>query len=351
MNIIFILQNACPNRGTSEKGIMMNKHFAVISACAATAWLPLSASANSTDNHALIFQPEIMRLSMPSQCDAQYRRINAAHEQTLCHVEKLITLDGKFDESIEIKARINDDKAMIPFNQGNNRIGIDVELNSAKLLSKEWVKIGELAPGVHNKVLNFKLDYKRFGDVGAGRYVLSDGHTPVVQIQIQNKIWDIVVDKVDSTIKVSTCRPNQSDFNGKTVQLKTISANDIRRPGKEFHGADFNLGIECDTGVEAVAALTDMNDQSNTGNILSIKNDPNSAQNVGIRLYRKGGNADPLSYGPVVADNVLNAEHKWFLSEAEKRSGLKFEAKYVNTGNPVIPGSVNATAMITLNYY
>lgn len=322
----------------------MKKHFTVFPAVFASALFSTSCWAE-----------EPITLSV-GKCEIQYREGDSVGE--LCGTNQQIILSDKSEEKTAIYARIPETAMVLPVGGADNQlykvigmdnsIGVDFKLNQQSLNWGEWVKIGETNPANHQNPVDIQLKYRVLGRPNAGVYQVSNGTSPIAQIKIGNKIKNIVVSPVKATIKLKTCRVDAADLN-QIIGLQSISLSQISFLGREAKGGEVKIRLNCDDGVEAVAALTDMNNLLNTSDILSIEPSKGSAKGVGIKLYRKHQPGNALKYGPV--RDVKFAEHRWALNTQEKKDSLELVANYINKDGKISSGKVNAAVMISLTYY
>ncbi|WP_157656232.1 fimbrial protein [Burkholderia ubonensis] len=146
----------------------------------------------------------------------------------------------------------------------------------------------------------------------------------------------------------SGCRITQGA--DQAIKLPSLPAIDFKGVGSSAGTArQFTVGIACDPNVAIYATMTDVSNPSNTGDFLSL-GAGSSAAGVGVQLH-KFNEAQPIRFGP---DSSRKGNvNQWPVGKTASGAqtfSIPFEARYVQTGAVVKPGSVNAMSTITFSY-
>lgn len=135
-----------------------------------------------------------------------------------------------------------------------------------------------------------------------------------------------------------------------TVYLGSVSIRDFKGIGSVSASKPIDLEVLCSGGNPGVladvrATLTDGTDSANRSTSLTLTR-ASTAGGVSIQVLK---GTELISYGPASnADGNLN---QWWVGSTEN-GVLRFrlDARYVQTGPMVTPGSANGAAIITMNY-
>lgn len=153
--------------------------------------------------------------------------------------------------------------------------------------------------------------------------------------------------KITSTsVTAQTCSVDAGSVNI-PVSLGTTSAPGLAGPvGTTVGNANFNVRLNCSTGMNVYMTLTDANNLGNTSDTLSLSPSPTKATGVGIQV-RRGGT--PVRFGP---DSSVAGNTNQFAIGASPNGVLDipFTANYIKTNVVVTPGDANAVATYTLSY-
>ncbi|MFY0475201.1 fimbrial protein [Achromobacter marplatensis] len=131
-----------------------------------------------------------------------------------------------------------------------------------------------------------------------------------------------------------------------TVQLPSISTLSLSGTGATAGRTSFSLLLQCgDARTDVYIALTDANQPANTSSVLTL-DASSSALNVGVNLLRADGGRVKL--GPETAG--LGSASQWFAGSMTGAGAIELSAEYVATGQPVVAGTVRASALFNLMY-
>ncbi|WP_125477641.1 fimbrial protein [Caballeronia terrestris] len=155
---------------------------------------------------------------------------------------------------------------------------------------------------------------------------------------------------VTVTSTYASCTIQPASVN-QTVALPRVLVSNFSGVGsRPSTSAAFHIAINCPAKITLKATMTDANNPGNTGSTLTLT-PGSSASGVGIQIYYNGSDT-PLSLGP---DSAAAGNRNQFLvgggsSAPATNFTLPFEAKYVQTGLSIVPGSVGSLATITFSY-
>lgn len=131
-----------------------------------------------------------------------------------------------------------------------------------------------------------------------------------------------------------------------SVRLPTVSALALAGAGVTAGRTSFSLLLQCgDARTDVYIALTDANQPGNTTSVLTL-DAGSTAKNVGVNILR--GDGVPVTFGPETY--ALGTANQWFAGAMTGAGVIDLSAQYVATGQPVIPGTVGASALFTLSY-
>lgn len=158
---------------------------------------------------------------------------------------------------------------------------------------------------------------------------------------------DLVLNASTVIIKASTC-----EMIGATTQNVTLLP-----VGKtQFNGvgstagapADFSLTTRCGNGVKLYATMTDGSDPGNTGNTLKPA-EGTTASGVGVQIFRDGL---PIAFGP--DSSASGNTNQWYIGTTNSGGSevvtIPLKARYVQTEQNMVAGSVKARATVTFSY-
>ncbi|MDN7632385.1 fimbrial protein [Burkholderia cepacia] len=141
-------------------------------------------------------------------------------------------------------------------------------------------------------------------------------------------------------IMPNTCTVTTPSVN---VPLQPIAASKLNAVGVTAGDKEFNIGLNCKSGSKVYVTLTDLTDQSNTGNQLTLTPD-SSAKGVKLRILRNG---QPVGYGP---DSIaVGNTNQWLVGPSATTTSIPLSAQYIATGQ-VSGGTVKGVATFTMSY-
>jgi type 1 fimbria pilin len=149
------------------------------------------------------------------------------------------------------------------------------------------------------------------------------------------------------TITARTCE--MVGAASRSVPLLPVSKNQFSGVGTTAGApADFLLTTRCGDGVKLYATMTDGSDAGNTGNTLKPA-EGTTASGVGVQIVRDGL---PISFGP---DSSASGNiNQWYIGTANSGGSEVFtiplKARYVQTEQNMVAGSVKARATVTFSY-
>lgn len=149
------------------------------------------------------------------------------------------------------------------------------------------------------------------------------------------------------TIKASTCQILGS--NTQNVPLLPVGKTQFNGVGSMAGApADFSLRTLCGNGVKLYATMTDGSDPGNTGNTLKPA-EGTTASGVGVQIFRDGL---PISFGP--DSSASGNTNQWYIGTTNSGGSEVFtiplKARYVQTEQNMVAGSVKARATVTFSY-
>ncbi|WMD20813.1 fimbrial protein [Achromobacter seleniivolatilans] len=131
-----------------------------------------------------------------------------------------------------------------------------------------------------------------------------------------------------------------------SVRLPTVSTLALSGSGVTAGRTSFALLLQCgDARTDVFIALTDANQPGNTTSVLTL-DAGSTAKNIGVNILRADG--VPVIFGP--ESYALGTANQWFAGSMTGAGVIDLSAQYVATGQPVIPGTVGASALFTLSY-
>lgn len=127
------------------------------------------------------------------------------------------------------------------------------------------------------------------------------------------------------------------------VRLPSVVAAKLNPVGATAGDTGFNIGLSCKTGTNVFVTLTDLTDQGNRGNQLTLTPD-STAQGVKLRILNNG---QPVGYGPDSAE--IGNLNQWHVGPSASTTHIPLSAQYIATG-PVSAGTVKGVATFTMSY-
>ncbi|WP_157834776.1 MULTISPECIES: fimbrial protein [unclassified Serratia (in: enterobacteria)] len=158
---------------------------------------------------------------------------------------------------------------------------------------------------------------------------------------------DLIINPSTVTIKASTCQILGS--NTQNVPLLPVGKTQFSGVGSVAGApADFSLRTLCGTGVKLYATMTDGSDPGNNGNTLKPA-EGTTASGVGVQIFRDGL---PIAFGP--DSSASGNTNQWYIGSASSGGSEVFtiplKARYVQTEQNMVAGSVKARATVTFSY-
>ncbi|QNB10749.1 type 1 fimbrial protein [Paraburkholderia tropica] len=147
--------------------------------------------------------------------------------------------------------------------------------------------------------------------------------------------------------KVPTCTVSTKSVSG---NLGPVSSGAFAGAGSTAGAASANVQLSCSGGVtgsttKLYATMTDATAPANRTNQLSLT-PTSTAKGVKVQLSYNG---QVLAYGADSA--VAGNANQFFVSAAQNGTvTIPIVAKYVATGDPIVAGTANATATMTMSY-
>ncbi|MGX2974180.1 fimbrial protein [Ursidibacter arcticus] len=174
--------------------------------------------------------------------------------------------------------------------------------------------------------------------------------TPNNSVEIVGEPYiDVYLSSFSVRSELKTC-----ELNPKNIELRfpTVSKNSFPNIGSLVYGASTNILLDCSKTGQNVfvrATLTDHNDINNTSDTLKIERGANTAEGIGIKLF-KDNDTNALAYSPVSLEiggnkGVFDVSK----TRGELYPSMKLTGYYIRTGN-ITPGDVRAQATITFSY-
>ncbi len=180
--------------------------------------------------------------------------------------------------------------------------------------------------------------------------VIPNGTVGIWQIGAQNRarptygykyqIYWNEAGKGKLVIMPKTCTVTTPDIR---FPLPPVAASKLGTVGMTAGDTGFNIGLNCKSGSNVYVTLTDLTNQGNTGNQLTLTPD-SSAQGVKLRILRNG---QPVGYGPDSA--AIGNTNQWYVGPSATLSNIPLTAQYIATGK-VSSGTVKGVATFTMSY-
>ncbi|WP_447889089.1 fimbrial protein [Serratia fonticola] len=160
-------------------------------------------------------------------------------------------------------------------------------------------------------------------------------------------ITDLRLNASTVTITARTCQ--MSSASTQMVPLLPVGKNQFSGVDTSAGGeANFSLTTLCGSGVKLYATMTDGSDPGNTSNILKPA-EGTTASGVGVQILRNGL---PISFGP--DSSAFGNTNQWYIGTAGSGGSEPFtiplKARYVQTEQNMVAGSVKARATVTFSY-
>lgn len=195
----------------------------------------------------------------------------------------------------------------------------------------DWIVTGRIPPGTYRRPTRLLATFSHTGSGIPGRI-----DVPVFA--------DLVLTSTTTGCQITS-------GNGLAVTLPRIASAMLKEVGSvSADSTPFSMGIQCDAGVSVYAAMTDVSNPANLGDVLGLSG-ASTAQGVGLKLYRNSESA-ALKFGP--DSSAKGTANQWFVGKSAASGKttftLPFTARYVKTAPKITPGEVYAGSTITFSY-
>lgn len=183
------------------------------------------------------------------------------------------------------------------------------------------------------------------GDLSTGSFNVTMGigceNTEYANINNANSLVHLMI---NATVITQTCSLNNPDVQ---VQLPEVARSDFKGVGSGAGAKPFMLDFQCDANTDARFNISDITDLGNSSDVITLL-ESSSASGIGVRLLHEG---NPVRLAPNQVFNQGSSEFPLRNLEASQRLiSLPFSAEYVQTEVPVRSGSVQAQAIVTIDY-
>lgn len=152
-----------------------------------------------------------------------------------------------------------------------------------------------------------------------------------------------VILTVDIQRITQTCRMTTPSVQ---VVLPTISLLDFHGVGSAAGNVPFTLNFECDANARALARISDASMLTNDGEILTLQGS-STADGVGVRLSHQG---QAVRLSPNGVFDQPGSEFPLNSPDSVQTINLALSAEYVQTQATLVPGTVQALAIVTIAY-
>ena len=150
---------------------------------------------------------------------------------------------------------------------------------------------------------------------------------------------NLVLYNIDA-LTFPTCAINLGSIS-QSVALPTVDSSQFSGIGSTEGVTPFSIKLDCEPSVSVYATVTDSNSLGNTASVFT--NSPSSqATGVGIQMLYQ---SSPVELGESNQFYVTDSD-----SSTSKTISIPFEARYIQTSSRVIPGMIEANAIVTFEY-
>lgn len=187
-----------------------------------------------------------------------------------------------------------------------------------------------------------KVEYVAIDKIEAGTIV----EAPYMVVTYSGSCFPTVSYRADiqggvSVIKPHTCSLLTSRVN---VNLPDVKASSLRNAGSTVGDTGFSIDLSCDKGSNVYISLTDKNNVSNRGGVLSLDK-ASTASGVGIEILM---NQKPVKFG--ADSSVAGAVNQMLVGPSTPSlTSIPFTARYISLGKTA-SGTVSAIATFTMSY-
>ena len=209
------------------------------------------------------------------------------------------------------------------------------------------------APGTgsvgQNVGISVKVVFVATGHLSSGTYNIASQNIAILsstQTDGQTNQGSLNISGV--TVNVTSTGCNVTSSNNATINLGDILPSAFTGVGSLAGSGSTTLSLQCDSGVQLWASMSDSSDPANTTQTLSLTPD-SVAEGVGIQFFANGS-PTPVTFGPDSSSKGL--PYSFFIDNSTgDGSVIEFPivAKYIQTGR-LAPGSANGVATVTFSY-
>lgn len=160
----------------------------------------------------------------------------------------------------------------------------------------------------------------------------------------RNKDNSVVNVTVNAKVITQTCRLTNADTQ---VQLPKVARSAFTGVGSSSGTTPFTLDFQCDASADARFNIGDVTTLTNSSDALELQAG-STASGVGVRLLHEG---NPVH---LASNEIFDQGESDYplrnLEDSERTISLSFAAQYLQTQESVTAGTVQAQAMVTLDY-
>jgi type 1 fimbria pilin len=207
-----------------------------------------------------------------------------------------------------------------------------INLNGPEIIpgvTAELVVTGSIISGLLSNLPSVKVNVSSSGVTDSCSSLMLTNQT--LQTTIAN-----------NAVSASSCQVLSSSIN---VRLSNISSSMLNAVGTSTGDTQFNIELNCQTGVRVYLTLTDATDIGNTSSLLSLK--PVSTA-TGVKLRILKNDETVVRYGP---DSSMSGNmNQWLIGSSGLTNSIPLKVQYYRDGQTIGNGSVEAAATFTLSY-
>lgn len=212
--------------------------------------------------------------------------------------------------------------------------------------------IRQIPAGTRDTALLFSIRLYAYGSPPPGNYSIplttlaqwgvktSEGTT------VQEIGW-VPVSTQPTTLEVNTVSCLVTSQSNQVAILPSVDKIDFSGVGSTVPvSAPFQFSLDCPSTVSLHATMSDGVDPGNTSDVLTLAPE-STATGVGVQIFRQG-QATPIAFGP--QSPMAGTINQWFVGTGASNYVVPMEARYIQTGDTITPGQVDALATITFSY-
>ena len=207
--------------------------------------------------------------------------------------------------------------------------------DSGRMYSNPIAEVrGNIAPtGIRNGKLN-TFELIKTGDISPGR--IPSGTVARYRLRSSAGNIESIIHNISETlIQTRSCEVLNSAIN---VNLGTAQRHEVfTGPGSTANAQAFSIPLNCDANTPVSITLDNVNPLADEANGVLAVNPGSTAQGVGVQVRH---NNAPVQFGTLIS----------YGNASGGNINIPFEARFYQTGDRVLPGSVNATATFTMTY-